>query len=119
MRPRASATGSWAATPQPMHKSAIVHAPRADATTPFAGVLHLSDTVASQFEPGTPPSRAKAKSMRELDVTDARPQNHIAPMAVHVSARASDGGSACARATAKPTASGSETARTSRTPSVV
>ena len=36
---------------------------------------------------GVPPSRAKAKSMREFEVTDDSPQNHMAPSTSHTSAR--------------------------------
>ena len=51
-----------------------------------AGLLKRGSTLAIRFENGRPPSRAKAKSIRELDVTDDSPQNHTAPIATHTSA---------------------------------
>jgi len=38
------------------------------------GVFHLGDTRLSAREAGSPPSRAKAYIMREVEVTQARPQ---------------------------------------------
>src|SRR5687768_16657649 len=55
------------------------------------GLRKRGDTRARCAEPGSPPSRAKAKSIRELDVTEDSPQNHMAPMAIHTSAPPSAG----------------------------
>src|SRR5262249_25276860 len=55
----------------------------ADVHTATCGLWKRGDTCATNRDPGSPPSRANANSMRELDVTDDRPQNHIAPMTTH------------------------------------
>src|SRR5581483_2261590 len=53
------------------------------AQTAYVGVRKRSLTVASSAEPGVPPSRANANSMREFDVTVDNPQNHMAPITIH------------------------------------
>ena len=40
----------------------------------LVGVFHFGDTLRSVAEAGSPPSREKANIMREVDVTQARPQ---------------------------------------------
>jgi len=51
------------------------------ATVAGTGVLSAGLTRARSAEPGTPPSRANANSMRDALVTEERPQNHIARIA--------------------------------------
>src|SRR5258708_2961248 len=54
--------------------------------TATCGLRKRGETEATAEEKGSPPSRAKAKSMRELEVTLERPQNHIASIATPTSA---------------------------------
>src|SRR5215217_6033471 len=75
--------------------SATTPEPATDTQTATAGLRKRGDTWASHFDAGRPLSRAKANSMRELDVTEDRPQNHMAPMATHTSAPPSAGPRAC------------------------
>ena len=58
----------------------------AEVQTAKWGLRNRGETEASLCANGSPPSRAKAKSMRELDVTLERPQNHIAAIATQTSA---------------------------------
>src|SRR5438045_202157 len=58
----------------------------AEVQTAKWGLRNRGDTEASLCANGSPPSRAKAKSMRELDVTLERPQNHMAAIATQTSA---------------------------------
>ena len=58
--------------------------------------MAIADTRASHDDTGAPPSRAKANSMREFDVTDDSPQNHMAPITIHTSAPPSRAPSAVA-----------------------
>src|SRR5258706_5240846 len=53
------------------------------AQTAQAGVRKRSLTRARRPAPGGPPSRANANSIREFEVTDDSPQNHIAPITIH------------------------------------
>src|SRR5438094_6381264 len=70
-------------------QSASTNAIATHTHTDHAGVLNRSLTDARSRAPGGPPSRAKANSMREFDVTDDSPQNHIAPITIHRSTSAS------------------------------
>src|SRR5260370_32405377 len=67
-------------------QSATASAAAAETQTATCGLLKRGETEASAAEKGSPPSRANANSMRELEVTLERPQNHIAAMAIHTSA---------------------------------
>src|SRR2546428_13577195 len=58
----------------------------AEIQTATWGLRYRGETLARCRENGNPPSRAKANSMRELEVTLDRPQNHIAAMATHTRA---------------------------------
>src|SRR5687768_13785958 len=69
----------------PLH-TATANAATTDTHTATCGLWKRGDTRASHPDAGIPPSRANANSMRELEVTEASPQNHIAPMASHTSA---------------------------------
>ena len=48
-------------------------------TMAHAGVRCTPLTRLSSDDPGMPSSRAKAYHMRPIDVTEARPQSHMAP----------------------------------------
>src|SRR5262245_55482059 len=63
--------------------SATPNAATTDTQIATCGLLKRGDTRATAAEAGKPPSRANAKSMRELDVIDDKPQNHIAPSTTH------------------------------------
>src|SRR5258708_39700135 len=67
-------------------QSATASAAAAETQTATCGLLKRGEREASAAEKGSPPSRANANSMRELEVTLERPQNHIAAMAIHTSA---------------------------------
>src|ERR671935_1290190 len=58
----------------------------AEVHTAKCGLRKRGETEASFSAKGNPPSRAKANSIRELDVTLERPQNHIAAIATQTSA---------------------------------
>src|SRR4051812_18057862 len=62
--------------------SATARAAAAETQTATWGDRNLGETLETSPEKGSPPSRAKAKSMRELEVMLERPQNHIASMAI-------------------------------------
>src|SRR4051812_12791569 len=61
---------------------ATARAAAAETQTATWGDRNLGETLDTSPENGSPPSRAKAKSMRELEVMLERPQNHIASMAI-------------------------------------
>src|SRR5229473_128931 len=67
-------------------QSATSSAAAAEVQIAKCGLRKRGVTDESCGEKGRPPSRAKAKSMRELEVTLERPQNHIAAMAMQTSA---------------------------------
>src|SRR5207247_5387290 len=56
--------------------------------TAQAGVAKRGLTCLKSREPGGPPSRAKANNIREFEVTDDNPQNHMAPITIQPSASA-------------------------------
>src|SRR3954470_17797856 len=56
--------------------------------TAQAGVAKRGLTRLRSWAPGGPPSRAKANSIRELEVTDDSPQNHMAPTTIQLKASA-------------------------------
>src|SRR5205823_3441832 len=60
---------------------ATASAAAAETQTATWGERNRGETRETYPEKGRPPSRAKAKSMREFEVTLERPQNHIASMA--------------------------------------
>src|SRR3954463_12690697 len=62
-------------------QSASRKAAAAEIQTATWGERKVGETRATAFENGRPPSRANAKSMRELEGTLERPQNHIATIA--------------------------------------
>ena len=66
-------------------QSATASAAPALVQTATHGLRNRGETVASFGENGSPPSRAKAKSIREFEVTLERPQNHIAAIAIRTS----------------------------------
>src|SRR5258708_31834372 len=67
-------------------QSATASAAAALVQTATWGLRKRGETLESALENGSPPSRAKAKSIREFEVTLERPQNHIAAMAMQTSA---------------------------------
>src|ERR687885_718130 len=67
-------------------QSATISAMVAEVQTAKCGLRKRGDTEARRRANGRPPSRAKAKSMREFDVTLESPQNHIAAIATQTSA---------------------------------
>src|SRR5512145_623088 len=66
--------------------TATPNAATTDTQTAMWGLRNRAETFASCVEAGVPPSRAKAKSILEFEVTEESPQNHIAPITVHASA---------------------------------
>src|SRR5256885_11783344 len=60
---------------------ATARAEAAETHTATWGDRNRGETRETYPEKGSPPSRAKAKSMREFEVTLERPQNHIASIA--------------------------------------
>src|SRR3954470_10980509 len=67
-------------------QSATASAIAAEIQTATKGLRNRGETAASLAAKGSPPSRANAKSMRELEVTLDSPQNHIAAMATRTRA---------------------------------
>src|ERR1041385_7744098 len=63
--------------------------------TAAAGVRERRLTPAQSPENGKPWSRAKAKTIREVDVTHDRPQNHIASVTIQSTVLAKPPPSAC------------------------
>src|SRR2546423_14797942 len=67
-------------------QGATANAAAAEIHTATCGERYRGETAATCREKGRPPSRAKANSMREFEVTEESPQNHIATMATQTSA---------------------------------
>src|SRR5712691_7474892 len=76
-------------------QSATSSAAAAEVQIAKCGLRKRGVTDESCGEKGKPPSRAKAKSMRELEVTLESPQNHIAAMAMSTSALPVCGSACC------------------------
>src|SRR4051812_4121258 len=67
-------------------QSATAKAATVDVQIATWGLLYFAETLATNDDAGSPPSRANANSMREFEVTDESPQNHIAPITTHTKA---------------------------------
>src|SRR5262249_38401578 len=75
--PIAEYTGDQKPNPSP---------PAAQPQTAQCGLENRGDTRAKYREQGNPPSRAKANSIREFEVSEDKPQNHIAPITIQTRA---------------------------------